>query len=108
MFLDEGDRRLDGFVVALHRRRLSVPGHTVVRDRHMNDVGVVGRIARDHERLGEMETHDAGLDLHRASVHWRLPRARSSGDRARASGARGRRFESCRAHFGRLLRALDR
>ena len=26
------------------------------------------------------------------------PRARSSGDRARASGARGRRFESCRAH----------
>ena len=27
-----------------------------------------------------------------------FPGARSSGDRARASGARGRRFESCRAH----------
>ena len=37
----------------------------------------------------------------RGSRHVRLhcaPRARSSGDRARASGARGRRFESCRAH----------
>jgi hypothetical protein len=31
-------------------------------------------------------------------LHWLLPRARSSGDRARASGARGRRFDSCRAH----------
>src|SRR5512134_3861467 len=27
-----------------------------------------------------------------------VPSARSSGDRARASGARGRRFDSCRAH----------
>ena len=31
-------------------------------------------------------------------LHWLLPGARSSGDRARASGARGRRFDSCRAH----------
>src|SRR5258707_643224 len=29
----------------------------------------------------------------------RLPGARSSGDRPRASGARGRRFESSRAHL---------
>src|SRR5881275_1378147 len=33
-----------------------------------------------------------------------LPRARSSGDRARASGARGRRFDSCRAHEQRYAR----
>ena len=33
----------------------------------------------------------------RRRLHW-PPRARSSGDRARASGARSRRFESCRAH----------
>ena len=35
------------------------------------------------------------------------PRARSSGDRAFASGAKGRTFESCRAHaFRRMLRRL--
>ena len=33
-----------------------------------------------------------------ARLHCLLPGARSSGDRARASGARGRRFDSCRAH----------
>ena len=34
------------------------------------------------------------------------PRARSSGDRAFASGAKGRTFESCRAHLRMSLRRL--
>ena len=34
-----------------------------------------------------------------ATLPLALPGARSSGDRARASGARGRRFDSCLAHY---------
>ena len=44
---------------------------------------------------------DAALDSRRAfrAATLTLSRARSSGDRASACGAGGRRFKSCRAHF---------
>ena len=57
---------------------------------------------RRHDERGQggerHKPHDlkvaAGPGSKTGRVHWRRPRARSSGDRARASGARGRRFES--------------
>ena len=51
-------------LVAVDRRRLAVPGDAVVRDRDLDDVGVVGRLARDDERLGELQADDPGLDVH--------------------------------------------
>ena len=50
---------------------------------------------------------DAELDVdgrRPARLHWPLPRARSSGDRALPCGGRGRKFESCRAHFVAVCR----
>ena len=46
------------------------------------------------------ETSTAGTYQRPTAGRLALPGASSSGDRARASGARGRRFDSCLAHFG--------
>ena len=41
VFLHEREGRVDALGVPLDRRRLSVPGDAVVRDRHVHDVGHV-------------------------------------------------------------------
>ena len=60
----ERERRLGGLVVALDRRTLAAAGHALVAQRHLHDVRVVGRLARDDERLGQLQPDDARLDLH--------------------------------------------
>ena len=97
--LEVRERRRGRLAVALDRRR---PRRTrrcrSCRSSTWTTSAVVARLARDHERLGELERHDPGGQLHAAYTRTSASRARSSGDRALASGARGRRFESCRAH----------
>src|SRR5207248_4685258 len=92
--LERGGR---GLVVAVDRSRLAESALAAVAELDLDDLGLVLSAARDHERLGEPQGHDPGGDVHAGTLG--PPRARSSGDRARASGARGRRFDSCRAHF---------
>ena len=58
---ERGFRRL---VVALDRRRLAESGAAVVLDLDLDDVGLVVRLARDRERLGETKRRDAGAHLH--------------------------------------------
>src|SRR5579872_2581600 len=94
-------RRLRRLVVALDRRRLAVSGDPVVRDVDLHDLRLVRRLARDRERLREAQRHDPGAQIHGSTL--KPASARSSGDRARASGARGRRFDSCRAHSYRTV-----
>ncbi len=55
MLVDERERRLGRLAVALDRRCLAVAGHAVVGHRDVDDVRVVGRLARDDERLGEVQ-----------------------------------------------------
>ena len=64
------DRRLDRLVVPLDRAPLHRDPVTpsCVSD-HVDDVGEVGRLARDDERLGELEADDPGRDVHGASLH---------------------------------------
>ena len=52
--------------VAVDRRRLAVSGDAVVGERDVHDVRVVGGLARDDERLGELQANDPGLDVHAA------------------------------------------
>ena len=62
--LDERERRLDAFGVALDRCGLTEAGDAVVGDRDVQDIGVVRRLARDRERLRKPQPHDLRLDLH--------------------------------------------
>ena len=72
------------------------------------DVLLDGGLPGDGERLGELERRAAVGQLHPG--YTKPLRACSSGDRARASGARGRRFDSYQAHlqpvYDRSWRAL--
>ena len=81
-----------------HERRRREP--RLRRDRRRehgrDDVRVRLRDVREEHR--REPTTSAARITRRTPIHCLAPRARSSGDRARASGARGRRFESCRAH----------
>src|SRR4029077_1105014 len=94
--LECGLRRLR---VPLDRRRLSVSRRSVVRDRDLHHLGLVLRAARDRERLGEAEGRLLSRQFH--GDYTTEPRARSSGDRAFASGAKGRWFDSSRAHWSK-------
>ena len=64
MLPDEGERRLRRLVVALDRRRFPAPDVVAVVELDLDDVGPVGRLAGDHERLGEAKADDGGLDEH--------------------------------------------
>ena len=61
-------RRLGRLVVAVDRRRLAVARDAVVRQRDVDDVRVVRRLARDDERLRQLQPDDPCLDLHLASL----------------------------------------
>ena len=70
--------------VALDRRRLAEARETLVLHFDLNDVGCVLRPARDGEGLREPNRRDTSREFHGATL---VPqRARSSGDRAFASG----------------------
>ena len=113
--LHVGERRSGGLLVPLDRRRLAVADDVAVAELDLDDLGPVGRLARDPEGLGEREPDDACRDVHPHTLNTRQrpatprgtswnprvdwpARACSSGDRACASGAQGRRFESFQAH----------
>ena len=75
VLLDVRERRLRRLAVARDRRRLAEAGHAGVPQLDDERLGRVARLARDDERLGELERHDPRRDLHRAArLHW-LPRA---------------------------------
>ena len=71
MLLDERLRRLGALVVACDRGALAEAVVPLVAQRHLHDVGVVDRLARDGERLGELEPDDPCLDLHRRRLRRR-------------------------------------
>ena len=48
------------------------PVAPVVLERDLDDLGLVVRLSRDPERLGELQADDAGLDLHARSLRTRL------------------------------------
>ena len=64
MVVDEAHGRFRRLVVALDRRSLAVTRHALVRQGDLDDVGVVRSLARDDERLGELQADDPGGDLH--------------------------------------------
>ena len=64
VLVDELHGRRRRLAVAVDRRRLAVAGHALVRQRDMDDVRIVGCLARDDERLRELQTDDPCLDLH--------------------------------------------
>jgi hypothetical protein len=76
VLVHELDRRLRRLPVALDRCRLAVSCDALVGQGDVDDVRVIGRLARDDEHLGELESHDAGLDLHPP----KLPRGARDGD----------------------------
>ena len=63
--LEVRERGLAGLVVALDRRTLAEAGDAVVAELDLDDVVLVARLARDHERLGELQGGDPGGQLHR-------------------------------------------
>ncbi len=64
-------RRLAGLAISLDRSAFAVACHAVVPQRDLQDVRVVGGLARDDEGLGELQPDDAGLDLHARSLRRR-------------------------------------
>ncbi len=99
VLLDVRERRLGRLVVLRDRGSLSVAGDVAVRHLDLDDVDGVRRAAGDHEGLRELQRGQPGGHFHRGYTSPR--RACSSGDRACASGAQGRRFDSCQAHSPR-------
>src|ERR1700730_2289441 len=97
VLLDVRECGLCTLSVALDRRRLAEARHLAVLHLNEDDLRRVARLARDDEGLGQLQRRDPGGHLHRGYTS--RPRACSSGDRACASGAQGRRFDSCQAHF---------
>ena len=65
---EEGECGLRALLVALDRCGLAVADVTVVLELDVDDVGLVFRVARDRERLGEPEGHDASAELHGESL----------------------------------------
>ena len=65
VLLDERERRLGRLVVALDRGGLAPADVAAVAQLDLDDVLPVARLARDHERLGQVQPDDGGLDLHR-------------------------------------------
>ena len=68
MLLDERERRLGRLVVALDRGSLAAPDMTAVAHLDLDDVLPVARLTSDHERLGQAQPDDGGLDLHLGSL----------------------------------------
>ena len=62
------ERRIAGLVVPLDRRPLAEAGERSVPQLDLNDVVLVARLARDHERLGELQGDDPGGQLHAATL----------------------------------------
>ena len=69
-----------------------------------NDAGERKPQRRRGERSRQRRRDSGEKEPDHGRLHYGSPSARSSGDRARASGARGRRFESSRAHSLRFAR----
>ena len=63
--LEVRERGRARLVVALDRRALAEAGDAVVAQLDLDDVVLVARLARDHERLGEAQGDDPGGELHR-------------------------------------------
>ena len=63
--LEVRERGLARLVVALDRRPLAEAGDAVVAQLDLDDVVLVARLARDHERFGEAQGDDPGGQLHR-------------------------------------------
>src|SRR5207244_8407515 len=66
--VQEFDRARAVFVVTVDRRPLAVPGLPGVADLHDDGLALVGGVARDHERLGELVRDGACLEFHAGSV----------------------------------------
>jgi hypothetical protein len=62
--LEPGEPGSPGLLVALDRRRLAAAGAALVRELDLDDLGLVARLARDHERLGEPESDRARVQVH--------------------------------------------
>ena len=110
VLVDELDRGLRRLAVALDRRRLAESGHALVGQRDVDDVRVVGRLARDDERLRELQAHDPSLDLHLP----KLPRGARDGDDVGddvclllAADEPGWHHAASLLHRGRDLRAVE-
>ena len=67
--LDESQRRRGRFVIPLDRRSFAVAGDAVVRDRDVDDIREIGRLARDVESLSESKLDDLGADLHEPAAY---------------------------------------
>ena len=68
VLLDERERRLGRLVVAVDRRSLAPADVAAVAQLDLDDVLPVARLASDHERLGQAQPDDGGLDLHLGSL----------------------------------------
>src|SRR5829696_2542213 len=62
------ERRLRRLLVTRDRGRLSEAGDVAVPDLDLDDLRLVLRLARDHERLGEPKRRDPRLELHRREI----------------------------------------
>jgi hypothetical protein len=62
--LDVVQRRPGRLVVAVVRRRLTEASLSVVLELDPDDLGNLGRVACDDERLRELELHDPGREPH--------------------------------------------
>ena len=94
--LDVRERRLGRLVVAVDRRRLPE-----ARRRRSCRISTSTTSAVSCDPRAIVNVSASSRETIRALSSTRVhydPRACSSGDRARASGARGRRFDSCQAH----------
>ena len=86
------DPQLHGLLVRL----LLLGVHRGPDAAHARRLAPLARVAPEHERCDDGPAQAGPFSFGLDSLS---PSARSSGDRALASGARGRRFESCRAHW---------
>ena len=71
--LDERERGLGRLVVALDRRGLAAADVRAVPQLDLDDVLPVARLARDHERLGQPQADDSGVDLHDVTLSATAP-----------------------------------
>ncbi len=67
--LEKPHRACDRLVVVLVGRALAVSDQVAVPDRHLDDLRVGVRAARDDERLGVLELEDAGDQVHRRPAY---------------------------------------
>ena len=64
VLLDVRAAGLGRLLVPVDRSALAEARDAVVADLHLNDLGRVGGVAGDHERLGQVQRGEAGGDLH--------------------------------------------